>query len=148
MQYFKKKKKKPTVNSLHNVWDAFLGVKLRCASGNGLCLPRGDTAPLANPGSPSPLQRFVSINAVMFYVVRTQGMISTAPQLLLVVSLLEMWPKPSQRDPSELGGRSAWLVGTAGGSAPAGKSPPGKSAGNRIRWCIQGESYAATDSLV
>lgn len=84
MQYFKK----PTVNSLHNVWDAFLGVKLFYASGNSLCLPLGDTAPLANPICLSLMKRFMSINVVMFYVVHTQPMISTAPQLLLLVSFL------------------------------------------------------------
>lgn len=140
MQYFKK----PTVNSLHNVWDAFLGVKLCYASGNSLRLPLSDTAPLANPISRSLMKCFMSVN-VMFYVVHAQPRISTAPQLLLLVSLLEIKGrlKPLQMDPSERWGGSAWLAGTARSSVWAEKSP-----GNIIRWRVQGESHAAAISLV
>lgn len=113
MQYLKKRK--PTVKSLHNVWDVFLGVKLCCASGNGLCLLLSDTALLTNPICHSLMKCSMSINVVIFYVVHTQPMISTAPQMLLLVFLLEIKVqlKPLQEDPSELCGCSAQLVVTA-----------------------------------
>lgn len=75
---------------MHNVWDAFLGVKLCCASGNSLCLLLSDTALPANPICGSLMKCFMSINAGMFYVVHAQPMISTAPQLLFLVSFLEI----------------------------------------------------------
>lgn len=138
MQYLKKKKPNRTVNSLHNVWDVFLGVKLCCASGNRLCLLLSDTAPLTNPICHSVMKCFISINVVVFYVVHTQPMISTAPQMLLLVLLLEIKVqlKPLQEDPSELCGCSAQLLVTAGSSAWTGKSFPG----NLLGICLGGES--------
>lgn len=51
MQHFKKQQqqqKTNTVNYLHNAWDAFFGVKLRCASGSSLSLPLSDTVLVTN----------------------------------------------------------------------------------------------------